>query len=922
MERPLGAGRVLRGRRSECEVLSGLLEQVRGGCGAVVVVRGEAGVGKSALLDYGAESASDLTVVRAVGVESEMELAFAGLHQLCVPMLDRLDRLPAPQRNALATAFGLMVGPAPDRFLVGLAVLSLMSEVAEERPLVCLVDDVQWLDRSSAQAIAFAARRLLAERVLMVFAAREPGADFAGLPGLVVEGLRDADARELLASVVPWPLDEQVRERILAETRGNPLALLELPRGRTPAELAGGFALTDVLPLSGRIEERFGRQIAGLPAPTRRLLHLAAADPVGDAALVWRAAARLGIAAQDATPAIEAGLVEFAARVRFRHPLVRAAAYRSASPSDRQDVHRTLAEVTDARIDPDRRAWHRACAVSGPDEDVAADLERSAGRARARGGLAAGAAFYERAAELTPDLRRRAQRALLAAQGKHQAGAPDAALRLLAMAQAGPLDSRERARAQLLHAQITFAMTRGRDAPPLLLEAARRLEPLDPRLARETYLEAFAAALSADRLVRGGDEREVAAAVLAAGWEPSTRACDLLLDGLALLTREGYVTGAPALKAALRAFRDEPLSEEDELRWLWLACRIARALADDGAWDELTARHLDVARRAGAFSALPVALTDRVLVELFSGRTGAAMSLAAESDAVVEATGSQLTLRTSIVLANWRGRDAEAQALIETGRQDVLQRGEGLWLAANDWGSAIRYNGLGRYEDALAAAERAVQAARGLGPSILLLAELIEAAARSGQPERATGPLARLAEIARAAGTDWALGTCARAAAMLAEGEAAERLYRDAVERLSHIRTRATLARAHLLYGEWLRREHRRVDAREQLRVAYAMLSDMGLEAFAERAHRELLATGETVRKRTVETLDELTPQEVQVARLAAGGQTNPEIGAQLFLSPRTVEWHLSKVFGKLGISSRKELRAALPDAGAAVIRR
>ena len=521
----------------------------------------------------------------------------------------------------------------------------------------------------------------------------------------------------------------------------------------------------------------------------------------------------------------------------------------------------------------------------------------------------------------TPDLRLRAQRALLAAQCKHIAGAPEAALRLLALAQAGPLDEHGRARAQLLHAQITFAMTRGRDAPPLLLEAARRLEPLDPRLARETYLDAFAAALSADRLVRGGGADEIAAAVLGAGWEPATRASDLLLDGLALLTREGYVAAAAALKLALRAFRDEPLSEEDELRWLWLACRIARALADDEAWDELAARHLELARRAGAYSALPVALTDRVLVELFSGRTGAAMSLAAESDAVVEATGSHLTLRTSIVLANWRGRDAEAVTLIEEGRQDALRRGEGLWLAANDWGSAIRYNGLGRYEDALAAAEQAADAARGLGPPILLLAELIEAAVRSGHADRAAGPLAHLADIAHAAGTEWALGTHARAAAMLAEGAAAERLYREAIERLSHIRTQATLARARLLYGEWLRRENRRVDAREQLRAAYTMLSDMGMEAYAERAHRELLATGETVRKRTVATLDELTSQEVQVARLAAGGQTNPEIAAQLFLSPRTVEWHLSKVFGKLGIGSRRELRVALSDVGPAAAR-
>ncbi|HXO10526.1 MAG TPA: LuxR C-terminal-related transcriptional regulator, partial [Solirubrobacteraceae bacterium] len=790
-----------------------------------------------------------------------------------------------------------------------------------DKPLVCIVDDAQWLDLASVLALAFVARRLGAESLGLVFAVREPSSErhFEGLPELVLGGLDERDAHELLASVITGPLDERVRDRIVAETRGNPLALLELPRGLTPAELAGGFWPSEGRALPGRIEQSFRERLAPLPPATRLLLLVAAAEPVGDPVLVWRAAAELGIGPDAAAPAAAAGLVDFGAQVRFGHPLVRSAVKRAAAPEQRQRVHRALAEATDADIDPDRRAWHRAHATAGLDEDVAAELERSAGRARARGGLAAGAAFHERAVGLTPDPRRRAQRALLAAKAKHQAGANDVALRLLAVAKAGPLDELEQARAQLLHAEITFAMTRGRDAPPLLLEAAKRLEPLDPTLAREAYLEAFAAALSADRLVRGGDPREVAAAVLAADWEPSTRACDLLLDGLALLTREGYVAGAPALKVALRAFRDARLSEEDELRWLWLACRIARALADDEAWDELTARHLELARRAGAFSALPVALTDRMLVELFSGRIGVAMSLAAESDAVVEATGSHMTLRTSIVLANWRGRDAEAVALIEARRQDVLRRGEGLFLAANDWGSAIRYNGLGRYEDALAAAERAVEAAGALGPAILLLAELIEAAARSGKAERATGPLVQLAEIAHAAGTDWALGIRARVAAMLGEGEAVERLYREAIERLSHVKTAATLARAHLLYGEWLRREHRRVDAREQLRAAYTMLSDMGMEAFAERARRELLATGEAVRKRTVETLDELTAQEVQVARLAADGQTNPEIGAQLFLSPRTVEWHLTKVFGKLGISSRKQLRSALADVRAAV---
>ena len=908
----------LLGRRSECAALDEVVASARAGQSRALVLRGDAGVGKSALLEYLASHASGCTVARAAGVESEMELAYAGLQQLCAPFLDRLERLPAPQRDALGTAFGVRDGDAPNRFLVGLAVLSLLSDVAEDRGLVCIVDDAQWLDAASAQALAFVARRLGVESVGLVFAVREPSGQqrFEGLPELAVGGLDDRDAHELLATVVTGPLDERVRDRLVAETRGNPLALLELPRGLTPAELAGGFWLSEGRALPGRIEQSFTERLAPLPPSTRLLLLVAAAEPLGDPVLVWRAAAELGIGPDAAAPAAAAGLVDFGAQVRFDHPLVRSAVKRAAAPEERQRVHRALAEATDADIDPDRRAWHLAHATAGLDEDVAAELERSADRAQARGGLAAGAAFHERAVELTPDPRRRARRALLAAKAKHRAGANDGALRLLAVAKAGPLDELEQARAQLLYAQITFAMTRGRDAPPLLLEAAKRLEPLDPRLARETYLEAFAAAFSADRLVRGGDAREVATAVLGADWEPATRACDLLLDGLALLTCEGYVAGAPALKVALRAFRQEPLSEEDELHWTWLACRIARALADDEAWDELTSRHLELARRAGAFSALPVALTDRVLVELFCGRIGEAMSLAAESDAVVEATGSHLALRTSIVLANWRGRDAEAVALIEAHRQDVLRRGEGLWLSANDWGSAIRYNGLGRYEDALAAAERAADAARGLGPPILLLAELIEAAARSGQAERATGPLAQLAEIAHTADTDWALGTHARAAALLAEGATAERLYREAIERLSQLRTRATLARAHLLYGEWLRREHRRVDAREQLRVAHTMLSDMGMEAFAERARRELLATGETVRKRTVETLDDLTPQESQVVRLAADGQTNPEIGAQLFLSPRTVEWHLTKAFGKLGISSRKELPSALSEVG------
>jgi DNA-binding CsgD family transcriptional regulator/tetratricopeptide (TPR) repeat protein len=915
---PVPARRLV-GRQVECAALDQLVAGVRAGLSRALVVRGEAGVGKSELLEYLVQHASGCGIARAGGVEAEMELAYAGLQQLCAPFVDRVEHLPGPQRDAIGTAFGLRHGDAPDRFSVGLAALSLLSDVAEERPLVCVVDDVQWLDAASAQALAFVARRLGAESVGLVFAERDPSGErhFEGLPGLAVGGLDDGDALELLGTLVPGPLDERVRDRLVAEARGNPLALLELPRRRQNlAELAGGFGLSDGQALSGRIEQSFTERLAALPPATRLLLLVAAAEPVGDPVLVWRAAGSLGIGPEAAAPADGVGLVDFGAQVRFSHPLVRSAVKAAAAPEERHRVHRALAEATDADLDPDRRAWHLAHATAGLDEDVAAELERSAGRARARGGLAAEAAFLERAVELTPDPKRRAQRALLAANGKHHAGANDASLRLLALAHAGPLDELDQARAQLLHAQVTFAMTRGRDAPPLLLEAARRLEPLDTTLARGTYLEAFAAALSADRLVGGGDAREVAAAVLAADWGPPTRACGRLLYGLAHLTHDGYVAAVPTLKDALRAFREEPMSEEDGLRWLWLAARIARALADDQAWDELTARNLELARRAGAFSVLPLALTDRVVVELISGRIAVAMSLAAEVEAVVEATGSQVAQRTPITLANWRGEDAEAVALIEARRQDVLRRGEGMWLVANEWGSAQRYNGLGRYDDALAAAERAVDDPRGLGPSVWVLAELIEAAVRSGQPERAVSPLAQFAELANAAGTDWALGTHARAAAMLAEGATAERLYREAIERLSriHIRGSQTLARAYLLYGEWLRREHRRVDAREQLRIAHEMLADMGADAFAERARRELQATGETVRKRTVETLDDLTPQEAQVARLAVDGQTNPEIAAQLFLSPRTVEWHLTKMFGKLGISSRKELRSALSD--------
>ncbi|MCW3056875.1 MAG: ATP-dependent transcriptional regulator, MalT-like, LuxR family, partial [Solirubrobacterales bacterium] len=908
---------MLRGRRSELELLDGLLEAVRDGESRVLVVRGEPGVGKSALLEYAARQASGFRAAHAAGVQSEIELPFAGLQQLCSPMLDHLERLPAPQRDALDTAFGLTDGTAPDRFLVALAVLSLLSEVAEERPLVCLVDDAQWLDRESVQAFEFVAGRLYAESVALVFAARPSGEEqtLAGLPELVVEGLCNGDARALLHSVVIWPLDERVRDRIIAETRGNPLALLELPRGLTPAKLAGGFGLPDPMPLASRIEESFQRRLSPLPADTRQLLLLAAAEPVGDSLLLSRAAERLGIASEAAGAAESDGLVEFGSRVTFRHPLVRSAIYRSASPRERRTAHRALADATDPEIDPDRRAWHGAQAAEGPDEAVAAELERSAGRAQARGGLAAAAAFLERSAALTFDSGRRAERALAAAQARAQAGEPDAALGLLAMAEVGPLDELERAQVDLLRAQVAFAVNRGSEVPPLLLAAAKRLESLDIGLARETYLDALWAALFVGRLTSGAGLLDVAQA--ARGAPPSSqppRTADALLDGLALLVAEGHTAGAPTLVRALTAFRSERMSRADEIRWLHIACRAAVDLWDDESWNVLATRHVQLARDAGALNELPIALNTRIGVHLNAGELTAAASLIEEVDGITKATGTHVAPYGALGLAAWQGREAEAFELFEASLKEVVSRGEGVGLTVIEWASAQVYNSLGRYEDALAAAQQSTEHPEELLFATWGLVELIEAATRTGKAALATDALERLAQTTRATGTDWGLGIEARSRALLSEGEAAERLYREAIERLGRSRVRVALARAHLVYGEWLRRERRRTDAREQLRTAHEMFMTMGADGFAERARRELLATGETARKRTVETRSQLTPQETQVAQLARDGLSNPEIGARLFISPSTVQYHLRKVFMKLDINSRMQLARALPS--------
>jgi DNA-binding CsgD family transcriptional regulator len=879
-----------------------------------LVVRGAPGVGKTALLEHAIESARDLRVLRAVGVESERELAFAVLHQLCAPLAVLLDRLPGPQCDALATTFGLSEGGVPDRFLVGLAVLGLFSEAAQERPLLCVVDDAQWLDRASAEVLAFVARRLGAESVVILFAAREPHDLFADLPQKALDGLRDADARALLASVIPGRLDERVVDQLLAETRGNPLALLELPRGLSAAQLAGGFALPRALPLQGRIEESFLRRLEALPIATQRLLLVAAAETAGDPALLWRAAEQLEIAGPALEPAEESGLLEVDRRVRFRHPLVRSAVYRAASQEDRQRVHRALAEATDAHADPDRRAWHLAEAAGGPDEAVAAELVRAAGRAQARGGLAAAAAFLERAAALTPEVSRRAQRALAAAQTKFEAGALDDALALLATAEAGTVDDPQRARVHLLRAQIAFAARRGSDAPPLLLRAAGELEDVDPGLARATYMEALSAAMFAGRLARGGGVTEISEAALAGPPPPQPpRPSDLLLQGLAVRFTDGYAAGAPILKEALAAFRRATVLPPEEARWLWFASWVALYLWDEEAWSVLSTRHLDLVREAGALTALPFVLTNRSSVYAFFGDLGGAAAYEAELRAATDATGIATVAYGSLSLAALRGHEAELTELTRTTVYDAQARGEGLALTITEFLSGTLYLGLGRYDAALAAVGQPERHAEE-GPAIWTLTELVEAAVRSGELHVVGGALDRIVETTRAAGTDWALGIEARARALLTEGAAAEPLYREAIERLSRTRLRVDLARAHLLYGEWLRRERRRLEAREQLRTAFEMFNAMGIEAFANRAERELLATGERVRKRSVETRDELTAQEAQVARLARDGLSNAEIGARLFISQHTVAYHLRKIFNKLGISSRSELGRVLPD--------
>jgi DNA-binding CsgD family transcriptional regulator/tetratricopeptide (TPR) repeat protein len=901
------------GRKVEWARIEALLQQVRAGRGGgVLIVRGEHGIGKTVLLDDAVKRAEGFRVIRLRGIEAEMELPYAWLHLLTGSMTDCIQRLDLAEKEALEGAIGF--GRAqPDRFAVGLATAALLSGGTPGQPLLCIVDDAQWLDRPSAQALAFAARRLESQPVAILLAERGPhtGPEFSGLPELLMGGLSPAETRMLLHASICGRADETVIDRIVTETRGNPGVLLELLNGVSTAGFAGGFGAVTAPRAARAAPHPVVERMEQLPTECRHLLLLAAADAAGDPALFWQAASHLGLSAAATGPLESLRFLQFGPRVTFCDPSVRSAIYGSASNEDRRAVHKALADASRAAGESDWCHWHLAHAAVGADEELAVELERCVPTARERGGPAAAAAFLEKAATLTLDSARRSRRALAAAAAKVEAGAPDAALRLLVIAETGALDPALRVRLHRQRAQTAFAAERGGNASQLLLDAAHQLQPHESRLASETFLEAMVAAIFAGRLGHGtyATAKEIRTSL--ALVQPSS-AREVLLRGLVVRFTEGYAAARPILKQALEALRPESKDQESS-RWLWLGCRVAADLWDDESWHALTSFELQRAKHADALTSLPYALTYRAIVDVHSGEFDAAEALVGNADAFAEAAGQPPFAYTSLILAAWRGQETRALDLLDAAREDASRRGEGVTLTTASYAAALLYNGLGRYEDAWEAASDAVGIDE-LGLFGWSLVELVEAAARTGKPSVGMAALERLEERARIADTDWALGMAARSRALLSESADAEALYMEAIERLQRTRIKVHLARAQLIYGEWLRRQGRRVDARPQLRMARESFVAMGAEAFAERAHRELLATGETVRRRSVASADHLTPQETRIALLAREGLTNPDIGQRLFVSPRTVEYHLHKVFEKFGITSRRELHLVLDD--------
>ena len=903
------------GRDRERAVIDRLLLDVGSGRSRALVLRGQAGIGKTALLDEIVARAEGMAVVRLSGVESERELAYGALYPLWCRLTDAgVSRLPVPQGLALRAAFGVEAGPAPSVFLVGLAMLNGLADLAGQHSLVVAVDDADWLDQPSAQTLSFVARRLQAEGVGLVFAAREMMPELEGLLELPLGGLASEDSRRLLESVLRVDVDEAIVDRFIAETEGNPLAVLELSSGLASPDPEGMFDRRDPRGLWVELEDSFRRRVQALNAEAQMLLLIAAAEPSGDPLVFWRAVDLLGVSRDAAEVLYEAGLLRVGLSVVFRHPLVRSASYRFASVDARRSVHRALSEAVDPDVDADRRALHRALAARGPDEQVAVDLERSAERALRRGGYGAAASLLERALTLTCDRDRRGRRALAAAQAKLAAGEPRLSRDLLSIAERGPLDALGLVQLEVLRARIAFALGRGRDAPALLLKAAKDLESLDVTGARDAYLDAMRAVLFAGRFAQDTDLRDVAMAARGVLWPDPPLVPDLLLRAFASLIVDGYSSGAPLAQAAVAALRHDESGAGADLGWLVLGAQLAASLWDEAAYDELTGRQLRLARETGALEVLPIVLTNRAITHILAGELASAAALVDEIEVISEATGTPLPSYAAVAVAA-TGPPADAHALIDASLQAATDRGEGAAVKWIQLEKAILCNALGRYEDAWRAAESAYE-----DPvlySTWIVSELIESAARSGRSERAARAIEDLGEMASAVGTDWVLGVETRCRALLADGEIAEDLYRRSIDHLQHTRRPVELARSHLAYGEWLRRRSRRIDARRELRAAREMFDGVGAVAFTDRATRELAATGETLLKRAsvAGTPTELTERESQIARLAAEGLSNREIGQQLFISHRTVGYHLAKVFSKLDVNNRALIRGSLKAA-------
>ncbi|MEU9883736.1 ATP-binding protein [Streptomyces phaeochromogenes] len=878
------------GRQAEMRRIDELAGAARAGRGGALVLRGEAGIGKSALLDHARRAAGGFRTVGAFGSQYERELPFAALHQLCLPMLPHLTELPVQHREALRNAFGLATG-APDVFRIGVATLELLSCAARERPLLCLIDDAQWLDTASSKVLTFLARRVTCEPVAMMFAARPNRAagELDELPGLFVGGLSDTDARTLLAAKSHVTLDDQVRQRIMAEARGNPLALLELPR-------AGGFAPPDTSSVPTRIERSFRARLDELPDAVRLLLTVASADPTGDPGLLWPAARQLDL---DLTASSEAatatGLVEFSTRVRFCHPLARSAVYRAAEAEQRRTAHRVLAEVTDPVTDPDRRAWHRAQAGTGPDEDVAAELERSAFRARSRGGAVAAAAFLERAAELSLDAGRRTERTLTAVRAQLDAGMNDSAAQLLTTVENAALGELQHARVDLLRGQIAFVRNTDRNGPMFMLRAAQRLAEPDPEWSRECFLDALEMSLVVGRAT-GVMDMVLAAARSSA---PTPRSPDVL-DALIRLDADGHRAAVPLIRHVLDG-DDAPMWTRRPA----LAVMLAGELWDPHALEAIVRWLMKTGRESGSPLMLRLGLAQMASYAVLTGDLGQAISAIAEEEAIADATGGPPVTYHRLQLVAMRGRRQEALELFDTVTAAATVRGSGQLIANTQVTAAVLYNGLGDYPAALAAARQA--AAHGdLFLAGFSLPELVEAAVRCGERDEAVTALESLTERTEASGTVSGLGIAAYARGLVT---GVEDHYREAIEYLEKSPMVPYRARAHLLYGEWLRREGRRRDCRQHLRTAHELLSEAGIEAFARRAADELRATGEKARGRSGPAFDQLTEQEVYIARLVATGATSKEVAARLFLSPRTIDAHLRNIFRKLAITSRRQLR-------------